>query len=327
MSERNIVVTYRPPAGHRELLAELLGGQGSLVFLKDVDPGAHEPVLRKADILLSWNPAREIRPHPFAVLERVAFIQLISAGVDHLPFADIPARIVIAGNSGAYAAPMAEHVLALILALAKRLLPENERLRKGDFDQLTPNRRLSGLAAGILGFGGIGRASARLMRAFGMRIFAINTTGESPAPTEFIGTPRDLERVLRESDVVLVSLPLTKATQGLIGRKELEWMKPEAILINVSRGAVIDQKALYAHALNHPGFLLGIDAWWSEPFTGGGFRLEYPFLDLPNVIGSPHNSAVVPGSLLEGARQAAENIIRFLTGEALTGVVRRADYS
>jgi phosphoglycerate dehydrogenase-like enzyme len=193
-------------------------------------------------------------------------------------------------------------------------------------DQFTPNRMLSGMTAGILDYGGIGRATARLMRAFGMRIYAINTSGTSPEPADFLGTLHDLERVLRESDVVVVCLPLIRTTRGLIGKQELSWMKPDAILVNVARGALLDEEAIYTHVKSHPNFLLGIDAWWTEPFQAGQFRMEYPFLELPNVLGSPHNSGVVPGILMGATRQAAENVKRFLNGEQVVGIARREDY-
>jgi phosphoglycerate dehydrogenase-like enzyme len=326
MDKPNIVVTFHPIQGQQAYLTELLGESATLTFLTELDPGQREQALEEATILLSWNFPREVQPQEYALLRRVLFIQLLSAGADHMPFADLPQRIIVAGNPGAYAAPMAEHVLAMTLALAKHLLVQQQKLKEGQFDQFTPNRMLSGMTAGILGFGGIGRATARLMRAFGMRIYAINTSGTSSESADFVGTLRDLERVLRESDVVVLSLPLTQATRRLIGERELAWMKPYAILINVARGALLDEEALYTHVKSHPDFLLGIDAWWTEPFLAGQFRMEYPFLDLPNVLGSPHNSGVVPGVLRGASRQAADNVKRFLTGEQVTGIVRREEY-
>jgi phosphoglycerate dehydrogenase-like enzyme len=103
-------------------------------------------------------------------------------------------------------------------------------------------------------------------------------------------------------------------------------MKPDAILVNVARGELLDEEALYAHVKSHPNFLLGIDAWWTEPFLQGQFRMEYPFLELPNVLGSPHNSGVVPGVLMGATRQAAGNVQRFLKGEQVVGIARREDY-
>ena len=326
MDKPNIVVTFHPTQGQQAFLTELLGESVTLTFLTELDPGQREQALEEATILLAWNFPREVQPMEYALLRRVLFIQLLSAGADHMPFADLPQRIIVAGNPGAYAAPMAEHVLAMTLALAKHLLVQQQKLKEDQFDQFTPNRMLSGMTAGILGYGGIGRATARLMRAFGMRIYAINTSGTSSEQADFLGTLRDLEQVLRESDVVVISLPLTQTTRGLIGEQELGWMKPDAILVNVARGALLDEEALYTHVQSHPSFLLGIDAWWTEPFLAGHFRMEYPFLELPNVLGSPHNSGVVPGVLMGATRQAAENVKRFLKGEQVVGIARHEDY-
>jgi phosphoglycerate dehydrogenase-like enzyme len=323
---RNVVVTYNAPTEQRYVLVEELDPLSSLHFLRDLSPDRRRGLLEDAEVLIAWNPTREIKPENFDALGRASFMQLLSAGADHVPFDRLPPQLIVAANTGAYAGPMAEHVVALALALAKNLVIKNRKLREGEFDQLTPSRMLSGLTAGIIGWGGIGRATGRLLRPFGLRIWAINTSGQSPEPPDFLGTPGDLEKVLRGSDLVVLSLPLTKKTRGMIGPRELGWMKPSATLINVARAALIDEKTLYEHARSHPDFLLGIDAWWTEPFLRGRFEMEFPFLDLPNVLGSPHDSAIVPGVLAEGARRAAANVKRYLAGEPVPGVVAREDY-
>jgi phosphoglycerate dehydrogenase-like enzyme len=325
MNQHSIVVTFRCPAEQRALLEELLGGDAPLTFLDDVEPAERGKALEEATVLFSWNFPREIQPAEYPHLQGVKLVQLVSAGADQMPFADLPSHLLITCNRGAYAAPMAEHVLAMVLALAKHVVPQHQKLAHGEFDQFTRNRRLAGMTAGILGFGGIGRATAHLMRSFGMKILAINTSGSSTEPADFVGTLDDLDHVLSESDVVVVSLPLNKATRGVIGSAELARMKADAILVNVARGEIIDEVALYEHSKTHPDFLVGIDAWWIEPFQYGEFRMDHPFLELPNVLGSPHNSAIVPGSLADGARQAAENIRCFLEGRQVTGVVRQED--
>jgi phosphoglycerate dehydrogenase-like enzyme len=163
------------------------------------------------------------------------------------------------------------------------------------------------------------------MRAFRMTIHAINRSAQSPEPAEFLGTLDDLEYVLRSSDVVVVALPLSGATRNLIGVRELGWMKSDAILINVARGEIIDEEALYEHLQSHPEVMAGIDAWWVEPLRHGEFRVDHPFLELANLVGSPHNSAMVPGAMDEALGQAAENIRRYLSGEQVSGIVRPED--
>jgi phosphoglycerate dehydrogenase-like enzyme len=324
--DQSIVVTYNVTAEERALFLEILGGSAPLIFLNEIPSAQRKQSLKRATILLAWNFPQEVSPLEYACLPHGAFVQLVTAGADHMPFADLPPHITIAGNVGAYAPPMAEHNMAMILALAKRLLVEHHKLMHNEFDDATPTRYLSGTTAGIIGFGGTGRATAQLMRAFGMHIYALNQSGKSTTPTDFIGTLRDLEHVLRVSDVVVLSLPLTRATRGLIGADELAWMKPDAILVNSARGAIIDEEALYTHLKSHPDFLVGIDTWWVEPLRGGTFRVDYPFLELPNVLGSPHNSALVPQVIADAAQLAAANIKRFLQGEQVTGIIQREDY-
>jgi phosphoglycerate dehydrogenase-like enzyme len=157
-------------------------------------------------------------------------------------------------------------------------------------------------------------------------VHAINHSGATDATVERIGTMEDLDALLGAADIVVVSLPLTRATDGLIGGRELSLMKPDAILLNVARAAIIDEDALYEHLERNPSFSAGIDAWWQEPRGQGGFATRHPFLSLPNVIGSPHNSAIVAGSLTEGAARAAENVARHLRGEPVRNLVNRSDY-
>jgi glycerate dehydrogenase len=321
-----IVVTYSVGDKRRSQLKDLLGREARLSFLADMPAGLREQTLIDADVLLSWNLPKELLPAGPSLLRKVKMIQLLSAGADHLPFSELRSDIVIASNIGAYADPMSEHVLAMALALAKNLMREHQNLIRGEFNQSVMNRLLAGSVCGIIGFGGIGRATARLMRGLGVRIYAVNTSGRTDEPVEYIGTLKDLEHVLSSSDFVSISLPLMKATRGLIGKRELGWMKPDAILINVARGAVIDEEALYEHLRSHPRFQAGLDVWWIEPFSSGEFKTTYPLLSLPNILGSPHNSAMVPGINEEGVRRAVENVKRFLRGEPIAGLVKPEDY-
>ncbi len=282
--------------------------------------------LADSDVLWSWNPGRELKDAEFLGLSRLRLLQLISAGADHVPFAKLAPTVTVASNVGAYSEPIAEHAVAMTLALAKHLLPNHRRLMEGHFNQAAMNRSLRQATVGIIGLGGIGRATADLMRGLGAVIWAINQSGHTDAEVDFIGTLADLERVLKGSDVVVLALALTNRTRQLIGARELGWMKDDAILINVARAGLIDEAALYQHLRAHPSFQAGIDAWWVEPFSSGEFKLSHPYGDLPNLLGSPHNAPMVPGIMPQATERAAENIRRFLRGEELSGVADRQDY-
>jgi phosphoglycerate dehydrogenase-like enzyme len=320
------VLTFHADDDQRRVLGEILAPFGGIAFLDDAgeDPHARAAMLEPAEAVITWLPGHELSPADVKALGRAGLVQLLTAGADHVDFAALPPQARLAANVGAYADPMAEHVVAMTLALAKRL-PQNQAAMAAGTFELAQTLRLRGGVAGILGYGGIGRASARLLRAFGMRIYAINTSGRADGADQ-TGTLADLRGMLAVADVVVLALPLTRATRGLIGAAELAAMKPEAILVNVARGEIVDEDALFAHLRAHPGFTAGIDTWWDEPGYGRPFHPRLPFLSLPNVLGSPHNSGLVPGMVSESMAAAARNVARYLAGEQPRGIQDPADY-
>jgi phosphoglycerate dehydrogenase-like enzyme len=324
--ERLVAVSYPVDEDFARMNAEVLGGDAGIVCTYELDDARRTEALHRAEALLAWELPREIPPGALEGASRLRLVQLLSAGVDAVDFSALPDRLTVASNAGAYSAAMSEHVLAMVLSLAKRLPQRHAALAAGRYEKWAPSQTLDGAICVILGYGGIGTATARLMAAFGARIYAVTRSGQAGEPAEFAGTLADLDEMLAVADVLVISLPLTLATRGLIGRRELALMKPGAILVNVARGAIVDQAALYEHLRTHPEFSAGIDTWWDEPAGDAPFRPGYPFTDLPNVIGSPHNSSIVPGTMLSGARLAAENVRRYLRGEEIRGVVRRTDY-
>jgi glycerate dehydrogenase len=310
----------------RAVIEASLNGVAALTYLNEAGESGRARALGSAEAVLAWNLGAELSSAELAHVRSAGLIQLLSAGVDGVPFEQIPDGVPVASNAGAYAEPMAEHVLALALALAKRLPQNHAALAEGVFDQQTPTRSIRGSLVGILGYGGIGQASARLFQAFGARVHAINRSGRTDATVDHIGTLADLDTLLRAADILVISLPLTRATDGLIGRRELSMMKPDAILVNVARAAIIDEDALFGHLEGNASFSAGLDAWWQEPWGQTRFATRRPFLALPNVIGSPHNSAITAGSLTHAAARAAENVARHLRGEPVRNLVDRADY-
>lgn len=306
----------------RPVVSRALAGLAGVAYLGDLDRLARTDALHRCEAFLTVRPHLEIAPDEWPAKPPWRFVQLLSAGADHIDFSGFSADCTVACNAGGFSEPMAEHVLAMALALSKKLRVNHQALREGVFNQFEDTGTLRGKTCGILGYGGIGRETARLMRLLGMRIHALNSSRRGDDGVEFMAGPGQLETFLRGVDVLVVCLPLTRTTAGLLGAEQLSWLKSDVIIINVARGEIIDESALYDFLLTHPAASAGIDAWWVEPFRHGEFRMERPFLDLPNVIGSPHNSPRVPGGGQIALERACENLARWLRGQAPRGVLR-----
>lgn len=324
-SRPSVVVTFTADDRLRDVVDKELDSIAEITYLTGVAWPDRVNALSSAEAALGWGLASELAsPTEFAALGSVRLLQVVSAGVDGQLLDLIPAGTPVASNAGAWAGPMAEHVLAMTLALAKHLPERHAEMRSGIFNQRVPNRELRGSIVGIVGFGGIGKATARLIRAFGARIYAITRSGSADEPVDWVGTLDEVDAVLSAADVLVLSIPLNRATRGLIGRRELALMKSDAILVNVARAAIVDLGALVEHLENNSAFSAGIDVWWQE---GGGSReIQGRLLELPNVIGSPHNSANTERSVLEAVRLAATNVARALRGEPVEHLVDRLDY-
>jgi phosphoglycerate dehydrogenase-like enzyme len=295
LSRLPLVVAFELSERRKAIVADALAGASAIVYLTELDEAARAEALRNTGVLLTFNTSKELRSDEAKLLDGARLIQFMIGGVDFIPLGDLPEGVPVATNGGGYAESMAEHALAMALAAAKRLILKHENLKLGQFNQFTRNRMLAGGLCGIFGFGGIGAATARLMHGIGMRVHAINRHGRTDERVDWM--------------------------YGVIGAAELRRMKDDAILVNVARGEIVQERPLYDHLVRHPRFTACIDAWWIEPVRHGEFRIDQPFLDLPNVIASPHNSAQGAGAHDISLRRAVENCRRALTGGAPLHVI------
>jgi phosphoglycerate dehydrogenase-like enzyme len=315
MSAGPLVVTYPLAERSRAVIADELAGAGEVIYLADLAPDERAAALKSAGALLAHDTSKELRPDEIPLIRGARLLQFTAAGIDWVPLRGLPPGLPVAANKGGGTEPMSEHIVALALAGAKRLFIEHDNLKRGEFNQRGQNKMLRGGVCGIFGFGNVGVATARLMRAFGMQIHAINRRGTSEEPTDWIATPDRLDDMLRAADVFVVCAALTTETMGRIGARELGLMRDDAIFINVARGEIVDEAALYTHLKSHPRFFAGIDAWWVEPVRHGHFAMGQPFLELPNAIGSPHNSAGGGAWREQYLRRAVRNCRRAILGE------------
>ncbi len=278
------------------------------------------------EALLSFIPKLRTMNSYISKLPKLKLIQTLSAGVDLLDFNQIPDNITVCSNAGAFALPVAEHAVSMAMALSKNLLSNHLKMKNGVFDQRSPSIKLEGKMAGVLGYGGIGREIGRLCRGIGMELQVISRKPVSEN-VSFSGNLDSLDRVLQSSDFVFISLPLNRYTKNLITSDKLKKMKKDAILVNVARAAIINEQDLYNHLRENPEFKAGIDVWWQEPITTGKYEMKYPFLDLPNVIGSPHNSGIVPDIDISAFMSALKNVELWMKTGKPHNIVRREDYT
>lgn len=257
----------------------------------------------------------------FLAARRLRWVQSHGAGVEWLaPIPELVASDVIVTNTrGAHAATIAEHTFGLLIALA-RGFPSLYRAQ-GRREWLRPLERpaigLAGLTLGVIGFGQIGRAVASRGHAFAMRTIAIDAQ-EMPAP-DFVADLRGLDglpELLRRADAVIVTAPLTAETRGMIGGEQLALMQPSAYLLAVSRGGVVDERAL-ALALRE-GRLAGaaLDVQEREPLPP-----ESELWDVPNLLLTPHCSGESRQTTALELSIFRENLTRYIAGEGLMNMV------
>ena len=183
---------------------------------------------------------------------------------------------------------------------------------------------LAGKTIGILGYGRIGRAVARRARAFDMNVVAVrqNVRASVEHDVAFLGGPEAIDEVIGRSDYVLISMPATRDTVGLIDRRRLGLMKSTALLINVARAQIIDEVALYTALAERSIAGAALDVWYSYPrLPGATPPATCPFHDLPNVLMTPHVSGWTDGMLNARAKLIAENIRRVAVGETPLNLV------
>lgn len=310
-----------------------LSGLANVVSLADVDTRDLDELLPSVECLLvqgDWPDS--LTSKRLLSMGRLRFIQSGWAGVNHIPFRQLKKGVVVCSNAGGFSTGVAEFALTLLMASAKRLVRLDSSLRSEEF---TPERwgslardvvLLHGKTLGVLGYGGIGRSVATMGKGFGMKPMALSRRAGREGGVKVLEGEKGLLEVLNESDAVVIALPLSKLTNGLIGRSELESMKADGILVNVARAEIVDEEAVYNHLVSNTRFTYATDVW---RIKGGKetFSSSFPFLKLPNFIGTPHVAGASSAITGEPGRAAVENVVRFLKGERPLNVVDAREYA
>lgn len=247
-------------------------------------------------------------------------IQTPSHGFDHVDIDAAAARDIAVcnvGTSGAESGTVAEHAMLLMLACARRLVDGHEGLRRGEWPSLSSDTiELQGKTLGIIGLGHIGREVAKRAKAFGMKLLYFDPVpAEEDVEAELRIEPVDLNDLLERSDVVTIHVPLMASTRHLIGPEEIARLKPGAILVNTSRGPVVDNAAV-ARAANEGRIVAGIDVYDPEPPPE-----DHPLRSASNVVLSPHIAGTTRESVVRIMAAAIDNLSRFANGERVRDIV------
>lgn len=279
-------------------------------------PSGLARVLPDASIVLLWDFSSTLLREHFHLARNLEWIHVAGAGVDAVMTADIAASDVVVTNArGVFNRPIAETVAAMMLVFAKDMLTTIAlQARRSWFHRDT--EMLAGQTALIVGAGEIGRAIGRALSALGVEVTGVATSERHDRDLGRVRSVEELDALLPTADFVVLVLPLTHLTRGMIGAEQLALMKTTARLINVGRGQLIDEGAMIAALRSGSIGGAALDVFQTEPLPP-----ESPLWTMPNVIVSPHMSADFHGWLEALAEQFYDNLDRWLGGRTLLNVV------
>ncbi len=229
--------------------------------------------------------------HPISAFSRLRYIQLTSAGFDRVPMEEVKTRgIAIYNARGVYSVPMAEHAVWGVLSLYHQAAFFFENQSDARWIKHRGVKELAGKTVCILGNGSVGTACAERFRAFSCRVLGVNRTVRENAAFDAVLPMTALDDALAQADIVVLTLPLTDATRGLMNAGRLGQIKPGAVLVNIARGAIVEEAALIGALQNRLGGAV-LDVFETEPLAP-----ESPLWTMENVIVTPHNSFVSDGN-------------------------------
>ena len=302
------VLVGRNPMGLEQGLPALRAQYPQIQFVHEPDPARLTAAIADADIYVGW-----LNRDAFLAATKLKWIQSPSSGVNYfLDIAELKAGdVLLTSASGTHAACVADSTLAMILAYTRGLRPSilNQAQHIWDAPKIRANMvELTGSILGIIGLGQIGRAVAKRAHAFDMRIIAVDMfPSKKPDTVEELWGLDRLDDLLAVSDYVVVMVPYTAETDGMIGAAQIAKMKPTAVLVPMSRGGIVDQDALIAALQNKQIAAALLDVTKPEPLPA-----DNPLWDMENVILAPH---IAGGTQLEGQyilNIFGENLARFL---------------
>jgi len=323
-----ILVTDANLVPHRDRLDAAVPPDSDMRWRIGANVDALRDDLREADVYVGGRFPAELAE----VAEKLRLIHVAGAGTDKVDFAALSPATMVA-NTFHHERSIAEYVVSAAVMLRRNFLTQDRALRRdvwatSVYDAAIPQPGTVGESTvGFVGFGHIGQRTWELFRTFGSRGCAVTGSGRVDAATHglaWAGATAELDRLLRDSDIVVVSAPLTEQTEGMIGAEQLRALGPTGVLINVGRGPLVQEKALYEALRGGEIRAAAIDVWYRYPGPDGqGAPSDLPFAELTNVLITPHSSGVTDETFRGRVDDIAANIGRLSRGEPLRNVVDR----
>jgi phosphoglycerate dehydrogenase-like enzyme len=317
MDNNTVLVLSNPAEPQLKMLQALPEATGmavgdSLQAFERMAPGA--------DVIFSWSIAGPLLRDVFSMCPNLKWVHSRAAGMDGVLFPNmIESPVPITNGSGVFSPSLGEFALGAILYFAKDFRRMVRNQEAGAWEQFDITE-ITGQTVGIVGYGDIGRAVATRVKAMGMRVLAVKRQGPplynvDPLVAQ-IYSPDGLLEMLPQCDYVVVAAPLTPETKGMVGKAAFDCMKPDAVVVNVGRGPVIDEAAM-VEALR-TGRIKGaaLDVFDREPLPAG-----HPFYSLPNVLLSPHCADHTPDWLDRAMQFFLDQFERYRKGEPLLNIV------
>jgi phosphoglycerate dehydrogenase-like enzyme len=275
------------------------------------DPAEAARRIGGADVALVLRAHCHVTQQVLEACSNVRMISIWGSGTDNVDLAACRVRgITVTNTPGVNAHAVAEHAIALMLSVARRIPQVDDDLRAGGWERGV-NLQLEGKTLGLIGLGRIASRVAHLANAFGMTVLAHSLRPDGGRAAAMGARAVSLEELLAESDYVSLHLRHNAETEGYLSRERIALMKPSAFLINTARGRLVDEEALVEALREERLAGAGLDVFRTEPLPAG-----HPLAALPNVVITPHNAGNTPEVIAAGLAKAVQNIAEWMKGKA-----------
>ncbi|ADU29155.1 D-2-hydroxyacid dehydrogenase [Evansella cellulosilytica] len=281
MAKKKLVITHELG---QPLIEAIKSTVPSWEVIVSKDPTIWKKHLSDAEVIAGWK--KEMLTYCFTENSKLKWLQTWSAGVNKIPLEEMKNRnMLVTSANGVHAYPISETIFALMLGLTRQIHHYVRNQQEKKWHHANLKLEIHEKTIGIIGVGAIGKETAKIAKAFGMKVLGVRNSGQKTEYVDHMYTPNELNNMLPQCDYVVVTLPLTKETEGMFGKEQFSHMKNSAFFINIGRGDIVVENELIAALRNDEIAGAGLDVFQKEPLESTS-----PLWAMENVIVTPHTS-------------------------------------